>query len=57
MTNMKTVLFTNESRAWPNSLDDLTKGWVFNHDNCAVGKPRQQSAWLSGYDLRQNDSK
>ena len=30
MTNMKTVLFTDESRASPN--DGLTKGWVFNGD-------------------------
>ena len=33
MTNMKTVLFTDESRASPNHTDGLTKGWVFNDDN------------------------
>ena len=33
MTNMKTVLFTDESRASPNDTDGLTKGWVFNCDN------------------------
>ena len=40
---MKTVLFIDESRASQNDLDGLTKGWVFNGDNCAVGIPRQQS--------------
>ena len=43
MTNMKTVLFTDESRASPNNTDDLTKGWVFNGDNYAIGIRRQQS--------------
>ena len=43
MTNMKTVLFTNESRASPDDADDLTKGWVFNGDNYAIGIRRQQS--------------
>ena len=28
ITNMKTVLFTDESRASPNDPDGLTKGWV-----------------------------
>ena len=40
-TNMKSVLFTDKSRASPN--DDLTKGWIFNDDNYAVGIRRQQS--------------
>ena len=43
MTNMKTVLLTDESRASPNVPDGPTKGRVFNGDNCAVGIPRQQS--------------
>ena len=43
MTNMKTVLFTDESKASPNDTDDLTKGWVFNSDNYAIGIRRQQS--------------
>ena len=43
MTNMKTVLFTDESRASLNYTDDLTKGWVFNGDNYAIGIRRQQS--------------
>ena len=43
MTNMKTVLFTDESRTLPNDSAGLTKGWVFNGDNCAVGIRRQQS--------------
>ena len=42
MTNMKTVLFTDESRASPNDTDGLTKGWVFN-DNYTMGIRRQQS--------------
>ena len=36
MTNMKTVLFIDESRASPNDTDGLTKGWVFNADNYAM---------------------
>ena len=43
MTNMKTVLSTDESRASPNDTDGLTKGWVFNNDNCAMGIWHQQS--------------
>ena len=43
MTNMKTVLFNDESRASPNDTDGLTKGWVFNGDNYAMGIRRQQS--------------
>ena len=43
MTNTNTVLFTDESRASPNDTDDLTKGWVFNGDNYAIGIRRQQS--------------
>ena len=43
MTNMKTVLFTDESRASPNDADGLPKGWVFNGDNYAMGIRRQQS--------------
>ena len=38
MTNMKTVLFTDESRASPNDTDGLTKGWVFNGDNDDLGR-------------------
>ena len=41
MTNMKTVLFTDESRASPN--DNLTKGWVFKDDNYTMRIRRQQS--------------
>ena len=37
MTNMKTVLFTDESRASPNDTDGLTEGWVFNDDSYAMG--------------------
>ena len=43
MTNMKTVLFTDESRASPNDTDGLTKRWVFNNDNYTMGIRRQQS--------------
>ena len=43
MTNMKTVLFNDESRASPNDTDVSTEGWAFNGDNYAVGKRRQQS--------------
>ena len=43
MTNMKTVLFTDKSRASPNDTDALTKGWVFDDDNCTMGIRRQQS--------------
>ena len=43
MTNMKTVLFTDESRASPNDTDGLIKGWVFNNDNYTMGIRRQQS--------------
>ena len=39
---MKTVLFTDESRALPNEPGGLTKGWVFNGDNGARIR-RQQS--------------
>ena len=39
---MKTVLFTDESRASPNDPDGLTKGWVFHGDNWAMGIRRQQ---------------
>ena len=42
MTNMKTVLFTDESRASPNDTDGLTKRWVFNHDNHTMEIRRQQ---------------
>ena len=42
MTNMKTGLFTDESRASPNA-DGLTKRWVFNDDNYTMGIRRQQS--------------
>ena len=31
------------SRASPNDTDGLTKGWVFNGDNYAMGIRRQQS--------------
>ena len=53
---MKTDFFTDESRASPNDTDDLTKGWVFNGDNYAIGIWRQQSGF-SGYDLGRNDRK
>ena len=43
MTNMKTVVFTDESRASPNDTDGLTKGWVFNNYNYTMGIRRQQS--------------
>ena len=43
MTNMNTVLFTDESRASPNVTDCLIKRWVFNGDNDAMGIRRQQS--------------
>ena len=43
MTNMKTVLFTDESRSSPNDTDGLTKGWVFNDDNYTMRIRRQQS--------------
>ena len=43
MTSMKTVLFTDESRASPNDTDGLTKGWVFNDYNYTMGIRRQQS--------------
>ena len=42
MTNMKTVLFTDESRASPNDTDGLTKRWVFNDDNHTMEIRRQQ---------------
>ena len=40
---MKAVLHTDESRASLNDPDGLTKGWIFNGDNCSVGIRRQQS--------------
>ena len=43
MTNIKSVLFTDESRASPNDTDGLIKGWVFNDDNYTMGIRRQQS--------------
>ena len=43
MTNMKIVLFTDESRASPNDTNGLTKEWVFNSDNYTMGIRRQQS--------------
>ena len=43
MTNMKTVFFTDKSRASLNDIDSLIKGWVFNGDNYAMGIQRQQS--------------
>ena len=43
MTNMKTVLFTDESRASPNDTDGLIKGWVLDDDNYSMGIRRQQS--------------
>ena len=42
-TNMKTVLFIDESRALPNDTDGLTKGYVFKGHNYAMGIRRQQS--------------
>ena len=43
MTNMKTVLFTDGSRASPNDTDGLIKEWVFNDDNHTMGIQCQQS--------------
>ena len=43
MTNMKAVLLSDKSKALPNDPDGLTKGWIFNGDNCSVGIARQQS--------------
>ena len=43
MTDMKTVLCTEESRASPSDPDGLTEGCVLNGGNCAAGIPRQQS--------------
>ena len=43
MTNMKTVLFTDESRSSPNDTHSLTKGWVFKDDNYTMRIRRQQS--------------
>ena len=43
MTNMKTALLTDESRASPKDPDGLTNGWVFNGHNCAMRIRRQQS--------------
>ena len=43
MTNIKTVLLTEESRASPNDTDGFSNGWVFNGDNYAIGIRRQQS--------------
>ena len=43
MTNMKTVFFTDESKASPNDTDGLTKGWIFIGDNYAMGIRCQQS--------------
>ena len=37
MTNMKTFLFADESRASPNDTDALTEGWVLNNDNYTMG--------------------
>ena len=42
MTSMKTVLFTDESRASLNDTDSLIKEWVLNCDNYAMGIRRQQ---------------
>ena len=43
MMNIKTVIFTYESRVSLNDTDSLIKGWVFNRDNYAIGIRRQQS--------------
>ena len=40
---MKAVLLTDESRALRDDPDGLTKGLIFNGDNCSEGIPRQQS--------------
>ena len=47
MTNMKTVLFTDESRALPNDTDGLTEGWVFTDDIYTMGIRRQQSGLVT----------
>ena len=39
----KTVFFIDESRASPNDTDGLTKRWVFNGDNYAMGIRHQES--------------
>ena len=41
-TNMKTVLFTDESRASPNDTDGLTKGYD-GFSTMIIGIRRQQS--------------
>ena len=43
MTNMKTVLFIDESRASPNDTDVSTEGWVFNGDYYAMRIRRQHT--------------
>ena len=43
MTNIKTVLFTEGSRASPHETDGLSNGWVSSGDNYAIGIRRQQS--------------
>ena len=47
MTNMKTVPFTDESRASPNDTDGLTEGWVFTDDIYTMGIRRQQSGLVT----------
>ena len=39
---MMTFLLTDESRALPDNSNGLTKGWVLNDDNCAMGTRRRQ---------------
>ena len=47
MTNMKTVLFTDESRASPYDSDGFTEGLVSDDNNCAMGMRRQQSGLVA----------
>ena len=40
-TDMKCVLFTNESRATLDGPDGWSKGWVFHGDQCPTRMRRQ----------------
>ena len=45
MTNMKTVLFTDDSIASPSGPDGLTKAYVFNGDNCPLWEYGVNMVW------------